>query len=124
MEWPVVFVPWCSEGLFPSAKASEDGRLDEERRLFYVAVTRAKDLLYLFTPSVRRMADGGIMPVEPSTFVKEIPPELVNSRRAYSGYDGGFGGGGFRGGYGGGGFRGGYGSRKPSPPALKKTWRR
>ena len=39
------------------------------------------------------LADGGIMPVEPSTFVKEIPPELVNSRRAYSGYDGGFGGG-------------------------------
>ena len=126
MEWPVVFVPWCSEGLFPSAKASEEGRGDEERRLFYVAVTRAKDQLYLFTPSVRKMADGGIMPVEPSTFVKEIPPELVNARRTYSGYSSGgygsssYGAGsyGFRGG-----FAGGFSARKPAP-VLKKTWRR
>ena len=115
MEWPVVFVPWCSEGLFPSQKASEEGRLPEERRLFYVVVTRAKDRLWLFTPSVRRMSDGGMYPVEPSIFVKEIPKDLVSERRVSSfdaggyGYGGGgYGGGGYgRGGYGGGGYGGG-----------------
>ena len=40
MEWPVVLVPWCSDGMFPSAKADEEGRSDEERRLFYVVVTQ------------------------------------------------------------------------------------
>ena len=59
MEWPVVMVPWCSEGLFPSARAVEEGREAEERRLFYVAVTRAKDALYLFSPKMRSMSDGG-----------------------------------------------------------------
>ncbi|MGN0854592.1 MAG: ATP-dependent helicase [Kiritimatiellia bacterium] len=135
MEWPVVFVPWCNEGLFPSAKANEEGRLDEERRLFYVAVTRAKDRLYLFTPYVRKMPDGGIMPVAPSGFITEIPPDLVNSRRTYSGYGGGFGGryggSGYGGGlprvgggsYGGGSYGGG-GYPKQSVPTIRKTWRR
>ena len=65
--------------------------MDEERRLFYVVVTRAKDRLYLFSPQVRKMSDGGMFPVNPSIFVKEIPPHLVNVRRvsgvpAYSPY--------------------------------------
>ncbi len=81
MEWPVVLVPWLSEGMFPSAKATEEGRLDEERRLFYVAVTRAKDHLSLFVPQMRKMTDGGMFPVGPSIFVKEIPPRLVISKR-------------------------------------------
>ena len=81
MEWPVVFVPWLSEGLFPSAKAAEENRADEERRLFYVVVTRAKDVLHLFSPTVRKTSDGGMFPVEESVFLKEIPPELVEKRR-------------------------------------------
>ena len=85
MEWPVVMVPWCSEGMFPSSRADEEGRIDEERRLFYVAVTRAKDGLYLFSPQMRKKPDGGIFPVERSKFVKEIPPSLVNIRRVYPG---------------------------------------
>ena len=106
MEWPVVFVPWLSEGLFPSSKAAEENRMDEERRLFYVVVTRAKDQLYLFSPQVRKTADGGMFPVEPSVFVKEIPPSLVQVRRVAN-YESSFGGGyGSRGGYGN---RGGYG---------------
>ena len=114
MEWPVVLVPWCSEGMFPSAKAGEEGRMDEERRLFYVVVTRAKDQLYLFSPQMRKAPDGGIFPIEPSMFVKEIPPELVNLRRVMSapdGYGGGYGSfGGGRSGYGGAGSSGGYGA--------------
>ena len=126
MEWPVVFVPWCSEGMFPSSKADEDGRLAEERRLFYVVVTRAKDKLYLFSPSMRKMSDGGMFPVEPSMFVKEIPPALVQARRVMSydtpyqqprrPYGGGYGG------YGGGGYGGGYG-RSKQQPTYKTTWR-
>ena len=84
MEWPVVFVPWLSEGMFPSAKANEEGRIDEERRLFYVAVTRAKDRLYLYTPQTRKMADGGMFPVDPSIFIKEIPPALIEQKVVYS----------------------------------------
>ena len=92
MEWPVVFVPWLSEGMFPSSKAAEEGRADEERRLFYVVVTRAKDRLFLFTPTMRKTADGGMFPVDPSVFVKEIPEDLLSVRRVsytpemYGGY--------------------------------------
>lgn len=81
MEWPVVFVPWLSEGLFPSAKAAEENRADEERRLFYVVVTRAKDFLHLYSPTIRKTSDGGMFPVEESVFLKEIPPQLVEKRR-------------------------------------------
>ncbi len=81
MEWPVVMVPWLSEGMFPSGKAAEEGRMDEERRLFYVALTRAKDRLYLYSPQIRKTADGGVFPVESSVFVKEIPEELLETRR-------------------------------------------
>ena len=130
MEWPVVIVPWLSEGMFPSAKASEEGRMDEERRLFYVVVTRAKDQLYLFTPSTRKMTDGGMFPVEPSVFVREIPSELVITKRVMDfpdAYGGGYGAYGSRGGYGSGGYGGygSYGSRKPvKKSVLSTSWRR
>ena len=119
MEWPVVIVPWLSAGMFPSAKADEEGRADEERRLFYVVVTRAKDRLHLFSPEVRKMADGGQFPIDPSIFVREIPPELLDVKRVrtflndYSSYS--------RGGYGGGYGRPAYSKPKPS---LHTTWRR
>ncbi len=58
--------------------------MDEERRLFYVVVTRAKDELYMFTPQMQKTAQGGVFPVDPSLFVKEIPPELADRRRIYS----------------------------------------
>jgi len=133
MEWPIVFVPWCTEGLFPSSKAVEEGRIDEERRLFYVVVTRAKDELTLFSPKVRKMADGGMFPVDNSCFVREIPPALLQIRKisapppAYDSYGGGYGGYG-RGGYGGYGRGGGYGGRggygRGSTTTYKTTWRR
>jgi hypothetical protein len=91
-----------------------------------VVVTRAKDQLFLFSPQMRKLSDGGMFPVEPSPFVKEIPSELLQVRRimafpdAYSNsvgrssYGGGYGSGGYgrTGGYGSGGYGrpgGGYG---------------
>ena len=80
---------------------------------------------------MRKMPDGGMFPIDPSVFVKEIPLDLLNVRRVMAPPDafGAFGGFGGRGGYGGGsGYGGGYGSRgggssKPTT-VIKKTWRR
>lgn len=80
MEWPVVILPWLVDGLFPSARSVADGNLDEERRLFYVAVTRAKDRLYFVVPRYRQSPDGGIFPVSPSPFISEIPKDLVEDK--------------------------------------------
>ena len=127
MEWPVVVIPWLSEGMFPSPKAVEEGRDDEERRLFYVAVTRAKDRLAMMSPEMRHTPDGGEFAVRKSIFVSEIPKELVDLRRAVptypsspSGYGRGYGNG--YGGYGRGGY-GGYG-RGGQSSGFKTTWRR
>ncbi len=96
MEWPVVFIPWMSEGMFPSARAQEDGRVEEERRLFYVAVTRAKDTLTFFSPQVRRSPEGGEYPVAASPFLYDIPKELLSIRKideygfTNNGYGGGY----------------------------------
>jgi DNA helicase-2/ATP-dependent DNA helicase PcrA len=124
--------------MFPSPKAVEEGRDDEERRLFYVAVTRAKDRLAMMSPEMRHTPDGGEFAVRKSIFVSEIPKELVDLRRivpAYpsssggygrSGYGNGYGGYG-RGGYGSGGYgRGGYGGygRGGQSSGFKTTWRR
>ena len=125
MEWPVVIVPWLSEGMFPSSKAAEENREDEERRLFYVVVTRAKDSLYMFAPSVRKSGDGGQFPVEASRFLREIPRDLINVKRImdspvpkprYGGYSSGYG---SRGSYG-----SPYGSGTSGWTSRNQTWRR
>ncbi len=106
MEWPAVIVPWLVEGLFPSKRSMDEGNADEERRLFYVAVTRAKDRLYLIQPRARAMPEGGLCPCEASRFLREIPPNLVTDKEwnqpSDYGYGGGYGGGGYGGRYGGG----------------------
>jgi len=80
LEFDVVFVIMLCDGLFPSARSLEsiDGE-EEERRLFYVAVTRARNELYLTYPLIR-MTQGysGDALQQPSRFLKEIPPELVD----------------------------------------------
>lgn len=82
MEWPVVMIPWCCEGLFPSSKAIEESRVDEERRLFYVALTRAKDRLSLFVPQMRRNHDGGMFPIQMTSFLKNVPDGLLEHKQA------------------------------------------
>lgn len=70
LEYPIVFVIGCAEEMFPLKRAIESGDVDEERRLFYVAATRAKNELYLLYPKIRSgYGDIGLM--EASRFVRE-----------------------------------------------------
>ncbi len=82
LEYPVVIGLWMVDGMFPSSRSlNEEGEGEsEERRLFYVMVTRAKDELYLCYPEVRRTRDGGVIVNEPSRFLTELPGELLRKR--------------------------------------------
>ena len=75
LEWMAVFMIWCSEGMMPLARAlKEPGGEEEERRLFYVATTRAKDQLYLSYPLTDYARGMGNLPVSPSRFIMELSP--------------------------------------------------
>ena len=97
LEWKAVFVLWMVHGMFPSARAlDEPGTMSEERRLFYVAVTRAKDYLWLCCPKMRRTGGpggGDLQYCSPSVFVEEIVPSKLTIERpvtpapAWSGRD-------------------------------------
>ena len=79
LEFDIVFVIMLCEGLFPSARSleTEEGQ-EEERRLIYVAITRARNELYLSYPLVRATPGaGGDVMQEPSRFLREIPGELM-----------------------------------------------
>ena len=81
LEFEVVFVIMLCDGMFPSARSSEsnDGE-EEERRLFYVSITRAKNELYLSYPQIRGGfgASGMDTYQSPSRFLSEIPNGLLN----------------------------------------------
>lgn len=82
LEWSVVFILWATEGMFPSARSlAEAGNASEERRLFYVAVTRAKDVLCMCVPEIRRGKDGSVNYHTPSRFIEELPYDLVQDVR-------------------------------------------
>jgi len=77
LEWPIVIIISASEGMFPSPRAAEsEGGDAEERRLFYVAVTRAKEQLHIISPKTRNMYDGEMMECDLTRFVREIPKNL------------------------------------------------
>ncbi len=78
LEFPVVFLPGLEEGLFPSIKSMDDPEdIEEERRLCYVAVTRAKEKLFI-TSAERRMVFGKTTYSVESMFVSEIPPACIS----------------------------------------------
>ncbi len=80
LEFGIVFVIMLCDGLFPSARSLEDPAAEEEeRRLFYVAVTRAKNELYLTYPLIRTAGGnyGGEAMQQPSRFLGELPRELL-----------------------------------------------
>jgi len=82
LEFPLVFLTGMEEGLFPHQRSiAEPGRLEEERRLCYVGMTRARERLVLTMAEVRRL-HGSEQYTSPSRFLSEVPPELVEEVRA------------------------------------------
>jgi DNA helicase-2/ATP-dependent DNA helicase PcrA len=80
LEFPVVFITGLEEGLFPLSRAhDEPAELEEERRLFYVGITRAERKLYL-THARSRRRNGEMIPSVPSSFLAAIPPALLEQR--------------------------------------------
>lgn len=78
LEFPLVFLPGMDEGIFPGVRSfMEPSALEEERRLCYVAITRAKEELYMSNAHMRTMY-GKINSYMPSRFIEEIPPDLVD----------------------------------------------
>jgi len=78
LEFHTVFVIWLTDGMFPSSRSLDTrDALEEERRLFYVAITRGRDELYLTYPHMRLSGGYGDVFQRPSRFLQEIPNELV-----------------------------------------------
>jgi superfamily I DNA/RNA helicase len=76
LEFPNVYIVGMEDGLLPHSRSKAEGTLDEERRLFYVAVTRAMQTLTISHCGGRKKY-GTLVPCHPSPFLKELPPELV-----------------------------------------------
>lgn len=76
LEFPNVYVVGLEDGLLPHSRSKVEGTLDEERRLFYVAITRAMQTLTLSHCGGRKKY-GQLLPCHPSQFLKELPAELV-----------------------------------------------
>jgi len=77
LEYPIVFMIGCEEGVFPHSRSVDEGSLEEERRLCYVGITRAMRDLYL-TFARRRAVFGAQSYGLPSRFLSEIPPDLTD----------------------------------------------
>jgi DNA helicase-2/ATP-dependent DNA helicase PcrA len=77
LEFPIVFLVGLEDGIFPHSRSVNDPKeLEEERRLAYVAITRAERVLYV-THSMRRRVYGEEMAAEPSQFLNEMPLDLI-----------------------------------------------
>ncbi|MFP6883961.1 MAG: UvrD-helicase domain-containing protein [Roseibacillus sp.] len=84
LEWKVVFVISLTDGMFPNGRvldADDEYMLEEERRLFYVAITRAKDELYLTYPQINPKSYTGDVIQRPSRFLDDCPQELLEEWR-------------------------------------------
>jgi len=77
LEWRVVFLIWASDGKFPSARSFHDAVAEEEeRRLFYVAITRARDELYCCHPLIQLGQGRRVIVQKPCRFITEVPRKL------------------------------------------------
>ena len=95
LEFPHVHIVGLEEGLLPHSRSKEEGTLDEERRLFYVAITRARQTLSMSHCAGRRKY-GSLSPMHPSRFLAELPKELLESGEELA--------------------------KKPVPPSEGKNW--
>jgi DNA helicase-2/ATP-dependent DNA helicase PcrA len=88
LEWMAVFLIWLVDGQFPNGRILESENLavlEEERRLFYVALTRAKDQLYLTYPMTNPKSYSGDFMCRPSRFLEDFPEEMVEEWEVSSG---------------------------------------
>ena len=76
LEFPHVYIVGMEDGLLPHSRSKVEGTLDEERRLFYVAITRAMQTLAMSHCTTRKRY-GQALPCHPSPFLKEIPEEFI-----------------------------------------------
>jgi DNA helicase-2/ATP-dependent DNA helicase PcrA len=77
LEFDYVFIPGCENGILPHARSVEEGGdIEEERRLFYVAVTRAKKQLFI-SRAMQRKKNGSLQETAPSPFLGELPQDLI-----------------------------------------------
>jgi DNA helicase-2/ATP-dependent DNA helicase PcrA len=85
LEFPVVFIAGAEDGIIPHERSMEEeaGNIEEERRLFYVAITRAREKLFI-TSCLRRRRNQSVAERSPSPFLAEIPPELIENAAALS----------------------------------------
>jgi DNA helicase-2/ATP-dependent DNA helicase PcrA len=74
LEFPIVFLLGCADGLLPLTRAIDEGDVEEERRLFYVACTRAENMLFLFAPRFA-VSGEGYRPLDPCRFLEEMSPD-------------------------------------------------
>ena len=90
LEWKVIFLIWLAEGQFPNGRileSDDDAMLEEERRLFYVAITRAKDQLYLLYPMINPKSYNGEIMQQPSRFLGDFPVAMVEEWKVGSSWD-------------------------------------
>ena len=74
LEFPIVFLLGVADGLLPLTRAIDEGDVEEERRLFYVACTRAENMLFLFAPRFA-VSGEGYRPLDPCRFLEEMSPD-------------------------------------------------
>jgi DNA helicase-2/ATP-dependent DNA helicase PcrA len=89
LEWDVVFLIWLTDGAFPNGRvleADDEDMLEEERRLFYVAITRAKNELYMVYPQINPKSYSGEVILRPSRFLDDCPAELLEEWRVGGGW--------------------------------------
>ena len=82
LEYDTVFLIGCEEGVFPHMRSLEEGGEEEERRLCYVGMTRARSRLYLTHARERRIFGGRREPALASRFLDELPDELLEQERS------------------------------------------
>ena len=83
LEFPIVIIAGMEEGLFPHSNSIDEPEgIEEERRLFYVAITRAMEALFLYSADSRMRFGGGYTPSIRSRFIDEIPVELLSTRES------------------------------------------
>ena len=82
LEWKVVFLIWLADGMFPNGRileADDQDMFEEERRLFYVALTRSKDELYLTYPQINPKSYSGDIITRPSRFLEDCPEDMLET---------------------------------------------